>query len=130
MREALPGRRIRTQYRIDCLTYGDKYKTGQAQSIDPSVTRPTIQRSLRLDAGGSVFRYIDTASSRAGIGAITEKLKVRKAVAIAPMRTVPASAILDLVARTPAAEIQLFDGDQFGQHNASRSAMATRPLKR
>ena len=92
--------------------------SGPAQSIDPSVTARTFAVVEAHDEE-SVFRYIDTASSRAGIGAIAEKLKV-DAVAIVGLGGT-GSYILDLVAKTPVGEIHLFDGDQFGQHNAFRS---------
>ena len=92
--------------------------SGPAQAIDPNVTSQTFAVFEALDED-SVFRYIDTASSRAGIGAITEKLKVG-AVAIVGLGGT-GSYILDLVAKTPVREIHLFDGDKFGQHNAFRS---------
>ncbi len=92
--------------------------TGPAQSIDPSVTARTFAVVEAQDED-SVFRYIDTASSRAGIGAITGKLKVG-AVAIVGLGGT-GSYILDLVAKTPVKEIHLFDGDRLGQHNAFRS---------
>ena len=91
---------------------------GPAQSIDPSVTARTFAVVEAQDED-SAFRYIDTASSRAGIGAITGKLKAG-AVAIVGLGGT-GSYILDLVAKTPAREIHLFDGDKLGQHNAFRS---------
>lgn len=92
--------------------------SGPAQSIDPNVTSKTFAVFEALDED-SVFRYIDTASSRVGIGVITEKLKVC-AVAIVGLGGT-GSYILDLVAKTPVREIHLFDGDKLGQHNAFRS---------
>ena len=89
-----------------------------AQSIDPIVTARTFA-VIEAQEEESVFRYIDTASSRAGIGAITEKLKCG-AVAIVGLGGT-GSFILDLVAKTPVREIHLFDGDRLGQHNAFRS---------
>ena len=91
---------------------------GPAQSIDPTVTARTFA-VIEAQEEESVFRYIDTASSRAGIGAITEKLKCG-AVAIVGLGGT-GSYILDLVAKTPVREIHLFDGDRLGQHNAFRS---------
>ena len=91
---------------------------GPAQSIDQSVTARTFAVVEAQDED-SVFRYIDTASSRAGIGSITEKLRVG-AVAIVGLGGT-GSYILDLVAKTPVKEIHLFDGDRLGQHNAFRS---------
>ena len=89
-----------------------------AQAIDPDVTARTFAVTEAQDED-SVFRYVDTASSRAGIGAVTEKLK-NNAVAIVGLGGT-GSYILDLVAKTPVREIHLFDGDKFGQHNAFRS---------
>ncbi len=89
-----------------------------AQSIDPNVTARTFA-VLEAQDQDSVFRYIDTASTRAGIGAVTEKLKVG-AMAIVGLGGT-GSYILDLVAKTPVREIHLYDGDKLGQHNAFRS---------
>ena len=65
------------------------------------------------------FRYMDTASGRAGIGAISEQLATGPVAIVGLGGT--GSYILDLVAKTPVREIHLFDGDRFGQHNAFRS---------
>ena len=92
--------------------------SGPAQTIDPSETAQTFAVVEDQDED-SVFKYIDTASSRAGIGAISEKLRVG-AVAIVGLGGT-GSYILDLVAKTPVREIHLFDGDRLGQHNAFRS---------
>ena len=92
--------------------------SGQAQAIDPNVTSRTFAVVEARDED-SVFRYVDTASSRAGIGAITQKLEIG-AVAIVGLGGT-GSYILDLVAKTPVKEIHLFDGDKLGQHNAFRS---------
>ncbi len=92
--------------------------SGPARSIDPSVTAQTFA-VLEAQDEDSVFKYIDTASSRVGIGAITEKLKVGSVAIVGLGGT--GSYILDLVAKTPVREIHLFDGDKFGQHNAFRS---------
>ena len=92
--------------------------SGPAQLIDASVTAQTFTVVEAQDED-SPFRYMDTASSRAGIGAITEKLRVG-AVAIVGLGGT-GSYILDLVAKTPVREIHLFDGDKLGQHNALRS---------
>jgi hypothetical protein len=91
---------------------------GPAEAIDPAVTARTF-RVVRAREGESVFRYIDTASSRAEIGAITKKLRLGKIAIIGLGGT--GSYVLDLVAKTPVAEIHLVDGDIFLQHNAFRS---------
>lgn len=66
-----------------------------------------------------VFKYRDTASSRAGIAALSEKLSHHKIGIIGLGGT--GSYILDLIAKTPVLEIHLFDDDNFLQHNAFRS---------
>ena len=91
---------------------------GPAQLIDPCNTARTFA-VVEAEGEDSVFRYIDTASGRAGIGAVTEKLKVGSVAIVGLGGT--GSYVLDLVAKTPVREIHLFDGDRFGQHNAFRS---------
>ena len=100
------------------LTTYEAIVSAPAQSIDPTVTAQTFAVVETQDEN-SPFNYTDTASSRAGIGAITAKLKLR-AVAIVGLGGT-GSYILDLVAKTPVGEIHLFDGDKLGQHNAFRS---------
>ena len=92
--------------------------SGPAQTIEPGATARTFA-VVEAKEEDSVFKYIDTASSRAGISAITDKLRVG-AVAIVGLGGT-GSYILDLVAKTPVKEIHLFDGDRLGQHNAFRS---------
>ena len=60
-----------------------------------------------------MFHYVDTATSRAGIVAITEKLS-RSEIGIIGLGGTGAY-ILDLVPKTPVREIHLFDGDEFLQ---------------
>ena len=88
------------------------------RKVDPDATARTFA-IVETEAGHSVFNYLDTASSRAGIGRVTERLKVGP-IAIVGLGG-SGSYILDLVAKTPVAEIHLFDGDIFGQHNAFRA---------
>ncbi|MYB77473.1 MAG: ThiF family adenylyltransferase [Chloroflexi bacterium] len=92
--------------------------TGYAQSIEPAVTARTFE-VVQDSSEDSVFRYLDTASSRAGIVAITQKLEIPSVAIVGLGGT--GSYILDLVAKTPVREIHLFDGDRFGQHNAFRA---------
>jgi hypothetical protein len=89
-----------------------------AQAIDPSATAQT-RRVVETDDADAVFRYIDTASSRAGITAVSRKLALARIGIIGLGGT--GSYILDLVAKTPVREIHLFDGDAYLQHNAFRS---------
>ena len=71
----------------------------------------------------SVFEYMDTASTRAGIVAASEKLAL-SAVAIVGLGGT-GSYILDLVAKTHVKSIHLYDSDRFEIHNAFRSPGAT-----
>ena len=89
-----------------------------ARVLDPSATARTFALAVSPDED-SAFVYTDTASSRAQVGHINEKLKL-DAVAIVGLGGT-GSYILDLVAKTPVREIHIFDGDKFGQHNAFRS---------
>lgn len=66
-----------------------------------------------------IFNYWDTASTRAGILAVTEKLAHYRVAIIGLGGT--GSYVLDLMAKTPVREIHLFDGDQFEQHSAFRA---------
>jgi len=89
----------------------------QARAIDPNVTARTFSP---VPAGAeSVFRYVDTASSRAGITALNDKIAVDRLVIVGLGGT--GSYVLDLVAKTPVKQIDLYDGDRFLQHNAFRS---------
>lgn len=89
-----------------------------AQSIDPSVTAMTHPPIEEDDPAGP-FVYLDSAASRAGIAAIANKLRLHKVVIIGLGGT--GSYVLDLVAKTPVAEIHLYDGDDFFTHNAFRA---------
>ncbi|EJM62344.1 dinucleotide-utilizing enzyme possibly involved in molybdopterin or thiamin biosynthesis [Pseudomonas sp. GM50] len=91
--------------------------SGQAEAIEKGVTAMTFA-PFRSEVEETVFAYTDTASTRAGIGMPTEKLKGLK-IAIVGLGGTGAY-ILDQVAKTPVAEIHLFDGDALHQHNAFR----------
>ncbi|MCE4224616.1 ThiF family adenylyltransferase [Methylobacterium sp. C25] len=88
-----------------------------ARQIDPEAD-PRIYRSAEDEGDEGVFKYIETASGRAGIGALTEKL--RGSVAIIGLGG-SGGYILDFVAKTPVSDIRLFDADDFLQHNAFRA---------
>lgn len=92
--------------------------SGPAKAIDPDVTAQTYPVIL-ADASEPIFNYLDTASSRAGIGMATAKLEGGTVAIVGLGGT--GSYVLDLVAKTPVREIHLFDGDRFRQHNAFRS---------
>jgi hypothetical protein len=93
--------------------------SSHAQAIDPRAT-PMMFPVVPPDADDdSVFNYVDTASSRAGIAAINAKLALGKVAIVGLGGT--GSYVLDLLAKTPAKQIHIFDGDRFLQHNAFRA---------
>lgn len=97
---------------------------GEARQLDPAVRAETFP--LYLPEGeASVFKYEDTASSRAHIGAMNEKLAGQRIGIVGLGGT--GSYILDFVAKTHVKEIHLFDGDKFLQHNAFRAPGAASP---
>lgn len=90
---------------------------GPAAVLQPGITAKTFRVPDNEEA--SVFNYTETASDRAGIGALTEKLAGRKIAIIGLGGT--GSYVLDMVVKTPVREIHLIDGDEFLQHNAFRA---------
>lgn len=104
-------------YYAKITTYAD-IVGGPARQLDPSVTANTFPVIVAEDTE-SVFHYLDTASSRAEIVAISDKLKVRRVAVVGLGGT--GGYVLDLLAKTPVQEIHLFDGDVFFQHNAFRA---------
>jgi hypothetical protein len=88
-----------------------------AQAIDPkatAVTNPVVVP----DEDESVFKYIDTAATKAGIVVVNGKLEGQKIAIVGVGGT--GSYVLDLVAKTPVSEIHIFDNDVFLNHNAFR----------
>lgn len=107
--------------------------SGPAKTVDDSLDARTFPVIVE-DEEATVFKYVDSAASRAGLEPLTDKLKVR-AVAIVGLGGT-GSYILDLLAKTPIGQIHLFDGDLFHQHNAFRAPgaptneqLAERPKK-
>ena len=92
--------------------------SGPAEALDPSVTAKSFI-AIKSDTPDSVFNYVDTASSRAGIHRVTYKLAEEVLAIIGVGGT--GVYTLDLVAKTPVKEIRLFDRDKFLQHNAFRA---------
>lgn len=90
---------------------------GEACKIEPEATA-CIFAPIPADEGESVFKYVDTASSRAGIDAVNERTIGKRIGIVGGGGT--GAYILDFVAKTWVAEIHLFDGDVFSQHNAFR----------
>lgn len=92
--------------------------SGPATNIEPTATARTFQ-VVTPEEGESPFHYLDTASARAEINMIAQKLAVEK-VAIVGLGGTGAY-VLDIIAKTPVAQIHLFDGDKFSSHNAFRA---------
>ena len=106
------------------VDYYDKITTyiailsGPAAVIDSNVTARTYQVVEPHD-DEAPFAYIDTASARADLNMATKKLAVEKLAIVGLGGT--GSYVLDLLAKTPAKQIHLFDGDKFSSHNAFRA---------
>jgi len=96
---------------------------GPAQAIHPNAT-PEVFPVIETKESDSVFKYADTASTRAGIAVATAKLEQNKVGIVGVGGT--GSYILDLLAKTPVREIHLFDGDTMFNHNAFRSPVRRR----
>jgi|SRR5690606_28767224 len=89
-----------------------------AKYLDDSISEMPFLPVINIDES-SVFNYYDTNGSRANIEQINRKLSEQK-IAIIGMGGTGAY-ILDLIAKTHVAEIHIYDGDIFLNHNAFRS---------
>jgi len=89
-----------------------------ARALDPQADARTF-KLIESSDDSSVFHYFDTASSRAGIMAISAKLAPLRIAIVGLGGT--GSYVLDLVAKTSVREIHLFDDDLYLQHNAFRA---------
>ena len=105
-----------TDYYHKMATYAGVI-SGPAAEIEAGTTARVYREPE--DEGDGVFNYIDTASYRVGIGALSDRL-AQETVAIVGLGG-SGSYVLDLVAKVPVREIRLFDGDEFLQHNAFRA---------
>lgn len=92
-----------------------------AQAIQPGVTARTYQ-AVESPEGEGVFNYLDTASGRAGIEAVSAKLSMGRVAVVGLGGT--GSYVLDFLAKTSVKEIHLYDADLFLQHNAFRAPSA------
>jgi hypothetical protein len=95
-----------------------KILMNEAQALDPKVTVKGKAVFETKDTE-SVFQYEDTASTRAEIGAVSEKLQGGRIAIVGIGGT--GAFVFDQIAKTPVAEIHPFDGDKFSQHNAFRA---------
>jgi hypothetical protein len=113
-----PARGYYADYYEKMTTYATML-AAHAACIEPGADA----RANRVDESEpdeeSSFNYLDTASSRAELNSATTKLKLRKVLIIGLGGT--GAYTLDLVVKTPSAEIHLLDGDVFNTHNAFRA---------
>lgn len=90
---------------------------GPAAVLKPGTT-PRLFRQPDAEED-SVFNYVETASDRVGIGALTARLESERIAIVGLGGT--GSYVLDQVAKTPVREIRVIDSDDFLQHNAFRA---------
>lgn len=90
---------------------------GPARVIDPAAT--ANPGAMEVTTYNSVFMYPDTASSRAGIGALAARLALKKVAIVGVGGT--GAYVLDLLAKTPIEQIHIIDHDEFLNHNAFRA---------
>jgi hypothetical protein len=100
------------------MTQYAKIISHPAKAVDSNAD-PRTFRPIEASPDESVFKYLDTASSRAGIQVISEKLSSQRIGIVGLGGT--GSYILDFVAKTPVREIHLYDADYFQSHNAFRT---------
>ncbi|MGW4211725.1 ThiF family adenylyltransferase [Lentzea sp. NPDC004789] len=89
-----------------------------AVALDDSVT-PTPGAAWQEVEDDLPFRYRDTATARAGLAALNKVFFNQKIGVVGTGGT--GGYVVDLVAKTPVAEIALYDGDTFDNHNAFRA---------
>lgn len=91
---------------------------GPARALDPTVTARTFP-PYEMQDHESVFKYADTASSRAQITALSARLEANKTAIVGVGGT--GSYLLDFLTKVPIREIHIFDDDVFSSHNAFRA---------
>lgn len=99
------------------MTHYIRKLTSYARAIDDSVSASGLG-IFHFRQQPSVFFYANTAIARSGLDSYEEKLKVGKVSIVGTGGT--GAYILDALAKTPVAEIHLFDGDVIEPHNAYR----------
>ncbi len=90
----------------------------EAKQVDSTTTAQMFGPCI-INRDEWPFEYADTASGRAGLGAINARLAGQQIAIVGLGGT--GSYILDLVAKCPVDEIHLYDGDRFSSHNAFRA---------
>ncbi|EDY85206.1 ThiF family protein [Verrucomicrobiia bacterium DG1235] len=89
-----------------------------AKSLNQHVSAQTF-KVREIPEEESVFVYPDTNSSRANIGVVAERVAGLKIGIVGLGGT--GSYLLDFIAKTPVADIHIFDGDFMHTHNAFRA---------
>lgn len=84
-----------------------------------SIEANRIRKMTTVSTEDDIFNYQDTNSARAGIIGLANRMKGKKVAIVGLGGT--GSYLLDHIAKTPVAEIHLFDDDIFSTHNAFRA---------
>jgi len=119
-----PGGRMPVDYYEKISNYV-RILSGYARGIDPTASHKNYP-VRETNPAESVFRYHDSATSRSGLSAVTGKLRLGPVAIVGLGGT--GSYILDQLAKTPVAEIHLYDDDTLYAHNAFRAPGAA-PLE-
>lgn len=90
-----------------------------ALMLDANATARDPQRGGDVAFDSGPFRYLDTATSRAGTSELLKNVRGSTIGIVGLGGT--GSYVLDLVAKTPVRAIHLYDADAFDQHNAFRA---------
>lgn len=110
-----------TGYYVDQYEQATTYASiiaNEARALDVTAT-PRTRRAILPGEMNSPFVYVDNATARARIDAISRKLELTGVGIVGLGGT--GSYILDLIAKTPARRILIVDGDEMEQHNAFRA---------
>jgi len=105
-------------YHEKMTTYAD-YLEAWAKRVDPTATARVYRPMRTAPDDDSVFEYFDSASSRAQISHLAERLALQRVAIVGLGGT--GSYILDQVAKTRVREIHLYDSDVLYAHNAFRA---------
>ena len=89
-----------------------------AQAIEPGITARTFGHT-KTDSQVSPFLYADSATPRAGIADLGARLSGQRLAVVGAGGT--GSFLIDLLIKSPVAEIHVFDGDVLLSHNAFRA---------
>ena len=104
----------------DCYKKFKHYEAlicSEAQVINPDATARIFNPIDVVNE--AIFRYADTNTSRAGIVEQANRLRGHKVAIVGLGGT--GSYVLDMISKTAVAEVHLFDGDTFENHNAFRA---------